>query len=300
MNTRYSALTSLTFFFFCVTFAADQSAETQRLNFYQLIMNDPLKALQKIRNVYDKCVEECKKASNAQQNSPAYLQALREKLPSFQSECPVFTLNECACDPVLSREQDSQPRTVYEKHIVKMCNSKMTSNKPFVYVSFGSEKTFQDLVTLTKIVSQKPDATIHAHFIDLDYKESLSHQNSVDATIVEARYNQLTYFLKQTFRLATINIYLHSSTDHYMNFTNNNNVPKSDIITATHIRCCDEFSAYKDLVNKNPTALHILLSKSIYLSKPIYYGAYIMYSDFQKNVFFYPCDESFPAKKTVL
>lgn len=111
------------------------------------------------------------------------LKRFKEILQIYQKKSPIFLLSECVkegwSDCILSRLYEPKYREYYESKVVSALldalNGSQQQQQPIQYTSFGSGGQLQDIVILTKVLAQKPDAWLNINFIDLHYKSYIAY-----------------------------------------------------------------------------------------------------------------------------
>lgn len=140
------------------------------------LLSNPLYGLQEAYRVNDKFKEYAELNKLEEIKDPREeRRSVEEAVRLFKKESPIFLLGECtqegwgAC--LLSRTYQPRYRRLFEDAIVRVASEKIKQNRdqPLHYASFGCGGMFQDLVIITKILAQHPDAHIAVNLIDLKY-----------------------------------------------------------------------------------------------------------------------------------
>jgi len=100
------------------------------------------------------------------------------KIAALQLLCPIFLLSECStlqsysgsAPCFFSRNSHPNFRHSYEETVSNALLEQLKTKKDAVqYVSFGAGGLFQDLVILTKALSQNPASNLEVHIIENEY-----------------------------------------------------------------------------------------------------------------------------------
>lgn len=143
-----------------------------------LILYNSVAALTLAYEANDRFVEQAKDAKTddlIEADLDRGIQEYKKLVHQCEVECPILLLGECTkvdfwpCS--LSRLSNPRYRQLYEDRVVTVLCAKIDQahGVPVQYVSFGSGGLFQDLVILTKVLAQKPDAVLAIHFIDIKF-----------------------------------------------------------------------------------------------------------------------------------
>lgn len=144
-----------------------------KFNYLDWILCDPAHTFQHLKPMRKSFYAQLKKDafdSIPSDQNPHIL--LDQRIKKAEQHAPYLLLSECdykdengSC--TLSRSSNPQFRKHYENTVANALLTKLQKSKDAVsYVSFGCGEKFQDLVILTKALSQKPDAHLKIHLID--------------------------------------------------------------------------------------------------------------------------------------
>ncbi len=169
-----------------------------------LVLYNPTYALQVIDNIRSKFIKEVETMfpfisdpligqslePDSSDKQTLYCGAMRRYetlIHDYESKCPLMLLGECTQDgyqPCTLSRMHNLHREQYETRLITALCAKIDQahGLPVHYVSFGSGSLFQDLVILSKVLAQKPDATLAIHFIDVEFTDYVTMCNELDSS----------------------------------------------------------------------------------------------------------------------
>jgi len=148
---------------------------TSKPNLLNALVKNPSAVLKNISKIRDSWNAKRPKETNFQtiEDITQFKKQYQQLLDQYTNECPLFLLDECKEEGfgpcLLSRTYEPTYRNIFEGKSVAalVAKTKTVKNQPVHYTSFGCGGMFQDLVILTKTLTQVPDAHIDIHLIDL-------------------------------------------------------------------------------------------------------------------------------------
>ncbi len=146
---------------------------TSQHHLLDLLLTNPLQALNKIYAVERKFKEGIL-ADHPNMESYDLIQQtglFKQYIEKYTRRYPILFLGECTaygCEAcVFSRAYNQKYRASFETVVSSECLKKIgTANNPLIYTSFGCGGAFQDLVILTKVLTQMPTAQVTVHLLD--------------------------------------------------------------------------------------------------------------------------------------
>jgi hypothetical protein len=142
---------------------------------------DPVQALYVINSVKAKFyaaidTEDLEKELNI----PKLTSRLEELFDEYDKQSPLFMFDECTVESEYGNEQNASPClfsrkcNLYRQNFEECISRKLAEKKiahqhlqvPVNYTSFGCGGAFSDLITITKVLLQEPDAHLIIHLID--------------------------------------------------------------------------------------------------------------------------------------
>lgn len=243
----------------------------------KLIGQDPTKALGIISCFYKQFSKGIDQLDTSEKNNAKKNYHLLEE---HEKKCPLILINECTLGdegPCIFKRAKNPYREKFEFEVVSAFNEKLTSSKePIQYIGFGAGGMFQDLVILTKTLTQHPEAQINIHLIDYTYNcylnlrlylkssreiydtcndeptesairyllkaENIEQDEQTKDTI---RYNlkkegrlfrQFISALQKNFPKAQLSLFAHESTTGYLSYINAKKIAYPDIITGADLQ----------------------------------------------------------------
>jgi hypothetical protein len=264
-------------------------AQLKEKDFIDLLLTEPVMAFNILSCINSLCWCEINSAMDvitgaAKANASDYeydgrteVALLKNYFQKYEKLCPVF----CCGLPYSMRPPPLRPQhplceTFHEKIISAVLDKIGTTNKTIHYVTDPMDGLFTDLFILSRVLAQKPNASIAVHILNGKNKEycifkdahqltrALDTHDTIDWFTRMKRVN--TYvknnniyhhpdsavtigvffeetelfvkptltFLRKSFPLAHIELYLHSDHTDYWNYREEHKLPVADIIYTTH------------------------------------------------------------------
>ena len=153
------------------------------------LLNDPGQTIKSIYATRNEFTEQAKQEGlDKEKNVTKLLASLGSLSQQYEQKCPIFFLGECTdandwfpC--VFTRSLNPFYRKRFEEKVSQSLIEKITSNQipgPINYTSFGCGGALPEMVILTKVLAQKPDACLNIHLIEgnnICYVSAVDHLN---------------------------------------------------------------------------------------------------------------------------
>jgi hypothetical protein len=176
----------------------------------------------------------------------------------------------------LSRTNNPHLRETFKTRTSSMLlNALTTHQRPITYTSFGCGGALSELIIMSRVLAQQPTAQLNIHFIDRRFTDAVEHRKAVqklhqihpndcaeldtisqqivcyasideDIKIKKARIYNILYveyqaklflsWLQRQFPLATVSLFMHSTTDNYCNYLVQHTLNHADIIASIDIQ----------------------------------------------------------------
>jgi hypothetical protein len=145
----------------------------QRQQLVDGIMLEPATVLKNSYAINEQFLQEIKQRDLEKQPVLEVYKAIKEVRAKYEQQSPIFSLLECiqegeALCP-MSREARPTHRAQFEQKVVQAMVEEFKKNKKLHFAVFGCGKLFPELVILTNVLAQNPQAQLDVHCIDKNY-----------------------------------------------------------------------------------------------------------------------------------
>lgn len=125
---------------------------------------------QKINKLF---IEKIEQQNLRQKSAGEVCKVIKELRTKYEQQSPIFSLSECTQEEdglcAMSREVRPTHRSKFEQKVVQTIVEKFKKNKKVAFTAFGCGKLFPELVILTNVLAQNPQAELDVHCIDKNY-----------------------------------------------------------------------------------------------------------------------------------
>ena len=195
----------------------------------------------------------------------SFAEQLSSKTPvCFQTEC---VGNDGPCP--ISRLANPLYRKVYTQAVTKAASSILSKDKNgLVYVGFAAGGRFQDLVNLVNILDENKKAKIDIHLIDSKYSvyvDALDQLGPSHEVVVQGKhikYYQFIKFLRDAFPDAKLRMFVHSSSESYLQHQKQNKANGTVFITGSDFDDNECLNDYVELLKGANIPANIFLYKT--------------------------------------